>query len=520
MEKKAEIQTEDQKLWLKVEAAIASTFDVEDLRTSGILAGRSGRWNSALIRLSEAARFGLHDLQLLDTLGEAAFRAKAPEALLPFIDLYREPLIATHMARALTTLGEHSLAEEFLRYAQPSKLNDAIRDLLGMKNNISQAVDSMTNHPVEYFSEMQKIDFPPYWQALSAVADVAGRAELVTLAEERSKALDYANPVIHYNQSMRFLHRRQLRAAWNLYDWRLHPQSQASLPVKFFQVPMWQGETLKDKSLCILMEDGFGDQIFFLRYVAEAIKRSNVEIVAGPEIFELLKVSFPSVPLHRKEDLSNENYWHERKMPYYWCYCFSLPSRLAIFSPVHSTGYLRAADSEIINCVMQIQKINPQNLPVFGLTWHGDIRTAPMRTRAYSVEEFISQIPELQKPCVVLSLQKDATDEELQFLQTLLNDHGGVLLNAASTLSDFSKTAAWIKASDKVFSCDTAVAHLSGALAHPTTALIRNKSIWQWVPRSEKESDLVSFWYDSVEIQYALTPEFSYMFDLREEVKT
>src|SRR4051812_36576703 len=74
----------EEKLWIETEKKIATVFDPEDLRTSGILAGRQRRWSAALVRCGEAAEHGLRDSQLLDTLGEAAYRTKTPETLLPY----------------------------------------------------------------------------------------------------------------------------------------------------------------------------------------------------------------------------------------------------------------------------------------------------------------------------------------------------------------------------------------------------------------------------------------------------
>jgi hypothetical protein len=508
----------DDKLWLEAEQNIAKRFDAEELRTSGLLAGRKRLWTQALVRLSEAARHGLRDLQLLDTLGEAAYRTKTYEAILPYMLEYRDPLIATHMARALMDTGDREGAAFYLKIARDSALKTAILAMMGFKNTIEDTITSMLG-PVEAAihrgdRDFLQLDYPAFWHALTPVADAAGRLDIVEIAEERSKALDFKNPSVHYNQALRFLARRDLRAGWQLYEWRLHPDAGGG-NTGFGPIPMWQGENLAGKTLAVAVQYGFGDQIFSLRFIKEAIAHlpeTEIEIVADAPVFALVAQSFPNQRLHKMQDCRSLEYWQSQSRADYWSYAFSLPSRLGLWHPVQMGGYL-TANADLVESIgeeIHLESGAP-GLPVFGIVWHGDMATHAMRTRAYRIEEFLEQTGVLQKPSVIVNLQKDVTNTELAFLQTQVRAAGGMLINAAPELTDFAQTAAWIKNLDRLYSCDTSVAHLGGALGHPTTVLVRNKSIWHWIQR---ESSSVALWYDSATIQHALVPKHSYMFDL------
>jgi hypothetical protein len=509
---------EDDKLWLEAEKNIAKNFNAEDWRTSGLLAGRKGLWTQALVRLSEAARHGLRDLQLMDTLGEAAYRTKTYEAIFLYMREYREPLVATHMARALMDTGDRDGAEFYLKVARDSSLKTAIAAMLGFKNTIEDAITSMLRPVDEALRHNDRmflqLDYPAFWHALTPVADAAGRRDIVEIAEERSKALDFKNPSVHYNQALRFLADGDFRAGWPLYEWRLQPDAGGG-NTGFGPMPMWQGENLNGKTLAVAIQYGFGDQIFSLRFVKEAIARlpdCDIEIAAGPEIFDLVAESFPKLRLHKMKDCASLEYWQSQSKADYWAYAFSLPSRLGLWQPVQAAGYLKTPEALVKSVSEKIRdEKGGRDLPVFGLVWHGDMSTHAMRTRAYSVEEFLAQTGVLQKPGVIVNLQKDISNEELGVLRERVELAGGVLINPTPQLTDFAQTAAWIKNLSMLYSCDTSVAHLGGALGQPTTVLVRNKSIWHWI---KSESSNKSLWNDSATVQYALTPKYSYMFDL------
>ncbi len=504
-------------LWLEAEKSLATVFhpeiSPEVMRTSGLLSVQGQAWNAALLRLEEAVRNGVHDVQTLDAFGEAAYQAKVYHALWPYEALYRNPVVSIHMARALMMMGQISLAREFLRMSPHSLLSAAVKAILGVEKDIETSIDAIVA-PTE-ISEIENLNSVEYWQALAPIAAAAKRYDLVKLAERRLKALAYGNPVIHYNQALRLFTDGEFRAAWKLHEWRLVEGSPCAVATSFVDFSMWEGEFLESKKLLVVMENGFGDQIFGLRYLQCLIDEgARIEVAAKPDLSNLIKESYPQIEVHDLANAQLSNYWENRESPDFWTYCLSIPSRADICEPVAADGYLRASEDLISKYSSEIRRKNPKGLPVYGIVWHGDIRTGPMRTRAYSLSEFLQESGVLKAPCVVVCLQKDVTSDELFELKRQLEHTGSILIDASKTLVDFSHTSAWIKCLDRMFSCDTATGHLAGALGAPATMLIRNKSIWYWQCDDQLKK---SYWYSSCDVRYALAPKISYMFEIRSD---
>lgn len=499
------------KLWVDAEKALTMGIYPEQMRTSGLLSALHQGWPSALLRLEEAVRNGVNDLQTLDALGEAAYKAYMLEALIPFEHLYRDPLVAIHLARAYMILGQIELAREFVNLAKNSLLKSAIQALLGVEKNIETAMNSMFS-VVDNDPEIEKLNLSEFWQALAPIADAAGRKDLVLLAERRSKALAYAKPIIHYNQALRLLAEGELRAGWKLYESRLIPGSPCADATAFVEFSMWEGEFIENEKLLVIMENGFGDQIFSLRYIKELIKNGYcIEVAICAELLELAQFAFPEIVFHDLSKAKDSDYWSKLPHPDYWCYAMSIPARADMCNLICTGGYLKAPPVLTANYQKIICAANNLSLPIYGIVWHGDIRTAPMRTRAYSLQEFLHETKILKSPCIVVCLQKDVTAEEFAQLQFETQKANCIFIDASVTLTDFSHTAAWMNCLDHMLSCDTATAHLAGALGIESTILIRNKAIWHWICDDKQKS----LWYDSAQIKYALTPTYAYMFDIR-----
>jgi ADP-heptose:LPS heptosyltransferase len=315
------------------------------------------------------------------------------------------------------------------------------------------------------------------------------------------------------------LNEGEFRAGWKVHDWRLVPGSPYEAPTAFADLSMWEGEFLSEQRLLVIITDGFGDQIFSLRYLqALAEEGAKIEIAVGPELSALVRSSFPSMTVHDLENARQITYWQNKPPPDFWTYALSIPSRTDLWEPLQTAGYLMAPKNLVqqyqltIDSKLQLQNLH--KLPVYGVTWHGKIQTAAYRTRAYTVQQFLRESGILKAPCLIVCLQNDATPEELAELQAETAKAGCQLLNAAPTLQDFAHTAAWISCVDQMWSCDTAVAHLAGALGVRTTVMIRNKAIWHWRCDATTQQ---SVWYDSCHIKYALSPAISYMFEIRTE---
>jgi hypothetical protein len=493
-------------------------------RDLGLKAADSGQWVEALLLLNQAARTGHLDIAVLDALGEAAYKTGVPEALGPFQNNFKAPEIATHMARAFLMLGDSSSCLEFLNLARPSPLKSALLAMLALSADIKSTAAAFV--PVAH--QHPNLSYSEYWRALAAIADAIQNKDLTALAELRSKAMSYDDPNIHFNQALRFLGKGELRAGWRLYEWRLAPGAHQSNRTELGQMSTWEGESLNGKSLLIYLEQGLGDGLFALRYVKYFLDQGiEIQIVARPPLIEIIKSSFPNLKVHNEDQVKVSDYWDKNKGCDFWVYAFSIPYRTGTWSPYNTDIFLKVSDSALAKAKNIVASTNEKNLPAYAINWHGRIDTESDRSRAFTVEEFWEASNLKSNPSLIVSVQKDPSDHEIKTLKSLVEKSGGLLINADPYLDDFSATAAFIKSCNRLFTCDTSVAHLGGGLGHPTTVLSRNRSIWQWlrwqsysktsgieIPKGSCPED--SIWYKNVKVEYSMAPDISWLIASRD----
>ncbi len=404
-----------EKLWLETEKKIATNFNPEDLRTSGLLSVKKNNWKAAFNRLSEAAFWGLRDFQLLDALGEAAHRVKSPQTLLEFESYYTQSEVAVHMARAHLMMGQIEECQFFLNLAEPTLLVEAIRRMATKGKNIEKAIEVITT---PFKNEVENLNFSEYWQLAAAVADVAKDSNLVAQSERKLKSVAYDRPVIHFNQALRLLTEGEISAGFKLYEWRLAPNSPCAQPTHLSDIAMWEGEVLNNKSLLVVLENGFGDQIFSMRYI-KLLQQQNIkiEIAVAEDLIDLAQNSFNECKVHDLKNIRNSDYWSHKLKPDFWVYSFSIPTRVSNYTAVFADVYLSAENKKVNEIKEKIALINKEHLKIKSLVWHGDTRTPAMRTRAYTLEEFLDITQVLKEPCVVVNLQKN-TKRRLYFVRS------------------------------------------------------------------------------------------------------
>lgn len=557
-EQRKEHQKQRLELWERTEKEIVKSHNPEDLRTSGLISVESSDWMRGAVRLEEALQWGIHDLQVLDYFGEAAYRAEIPQIMIPFEHYYADPKVAVHMARAYTLLGEKEKAHYFLTFAEDNLLKEALRVYLSIDGSFENSKNNLLK---DFKHNNDRLSFVEFWQALAVFAEAAGDEKKLQLAERKLNAYAFKSPTPHYNQALRYLKTGELSAGWKLYEWRLHPKSGCPSPTRLADLPMWEGERLnpplqspsypsfqsaqneKKSHLLILLELGWGDQIFSLRYARELLKKDiQISFAVHASLKDLVQASFPNCTVYDLEDFKEKKNWPSHlPRPDFWCYALSIPARAYIFDYAGRKGFLDLDKQNYSKESLTLKKMNPSNLPIVGITWHGDISSPFKKSRAYSLTEFIQQTRLFDSPKLVVCLQKDLTEQEKIFLKFQCELHQCPFFDASVELVDFFQTAKWLKTLTHFYGCDTAITHLAGALSVPTTALIRNTSIWQWQPREASApgdanagaaaggkadaaggirvgavpaSDVVSSWYDSVQLRHALVPKYCYMFDL------
>ena len=282
--------------------------------------------------------------------------------------------------------------------------------------------------------------------------------------------------VKNYDKGLKYFEKRLCREA-------AYAMQKKTYPNKVREDNLWKGENIKNKTLLVYYEAGFGDVIMFARYlplVAQKCKKL---------IFMCQK---PLAPLFRENmnlgiDEIIDTFVPEQNLEFdVHAPLMSLPYILRLKGNkvfAYSSGYLRPNEK----LVQEYKKkyFNTEKIKV-GIKWQGN--TYYDKDRVIPTEKF-GQLMEVENT-QYYSFQTFEGAEELQKLSSKYN-----IVDIGKDLVDFSQTAAALSNLDIVICNDTSLAHLAGAMAIPCWIMLPYEVNWRW------HTDLsVCDWYDSVKL--------------------
>lgn len=262
-------------------------------------------------------------------------------------------------------------------------------------------------------------------------------------------------------------------------DYEHRWQSRESRPRDFAE-PRWNGELAPGKVLLIHGEQGFGDNIQFVRFVDEAARRVGRVVleVRGP-LVALMKSLETERPLTVAEQGKPAGKF-DLQIP-----LLSLPmasgTTLATIPPPARFGLDPGR-------VARWKERLPATGTKVGLVWQGNPKA---RADAGRSPPFSALTPLLSLPGThFVSLQK--TDGLDQLRRSGLADR---VITPGDALGDFLETAHAIAALDLVVSSCTATLHLAASLGVPVYGMLKYHADWRWL--NEIDS---SPWYPSLRL--------------------
>jgi tetratricopeptide (TPR) repeat protein len=316
-----------------------------------------------------------------------------------------------------------------------------------------------------------------------ALADQSRLAESeAAFRQALALAPDYADA--HLGLALTLLLQGRLPEGWAQYEWRWRCPPLAHLPRRFPE-PLWDGGDLAGRTLLLHAEQGFGDTLQFVRFLARAPAWGGpVALECQPPLHRLLRMSFPAVPLvARGEPLPPFDVQAPLlRVPYLLGTTLdTLPA---------ATPYLRVDAG--LAAAWAARLAGPPGRRV-GLVWSGNPdhredrhRTLPPAYLAPLLAAGAGAAP----PVRFFSLQKGERAARLADLQA----HAPVA-DLGPDLADFADTAAALLSLDLVITVDTAVAHLAGALGRPVWTLLAYAADWRWL-RGRDDSP----WYPTMRL--------------------
>lgn len=342
---------------------------------------------------------------------------------------------------------------------------------------------------IVFYEKALKIDPTSYkaWFNLGHVYNIENQGKNAVSAFKICNKLKPNDAETQYFLSLAYMRAKNYDKGLKLFENRISKEAAVAMQNKTYpnlasMDRLWKGENIKNKTILIYYEAGFGDTIMFARYLPLLKKRCK-KIVFYPQkqLVSLFAQSNLGIDEIIEGFIPEQNLEFDVHAP-----LMSLPYLLGlkgnkVFEA--SEGYL-FADTELVNEYKQ-KFFNNDKLKI-GIKWQGN--TYYDKDRVIPTEAFAPLI-ELEGT-KFYSFQTFEGSEELEKLTSRYD-----ITDIGSELIEFNQTAAALMNLDLVICNDTSLAHLAGALGIPCFVLLPYEVNWRWHEDLRKCD-----WYNSIQL--------------------
>lgn len=352
-------------------------------------------------------------------------------------------------------------------------------------------------------------DDPEGWRGLAVVANEIDAVPAMQTAFARALRLTPWDATLHYNQAICLSEQNDLAGAatamrralildpgaadlvmrwslallaagdprgWGRFERRWETLEMAALRPHLVGLP-WRGEPIAGRTVLVAGEQGLGDVIQGLRYLAP-LRERGARIIAG--------VPAGLADLARRMAVADQVLTPGAPLPSYDFIVpvLSLPDRLGMIGRPNGSAYLQADPDKLARWQARVAGSNFK----VGLVWGGNPGLRTDRRRSIALKT-LRQLFDL-KDVTWHSLQIGPRADEITDLglHDRLRDH-------RSDLIDLDEAAAAVMALDLVITVDTALAHLAGALGKPVWIMVYAPAEWRWGHDGPRTP-----WYDSARL--------------------
>lgn len=233
----------------------------------------------------------------------------------------------------------------------------------------------------------------------------------------------------------------------------------------------YAGENLEDKHLLLYHEQGFGDNIQFIRFV-NTLKCKELSIGIQNPLNKLFSYNFPDVKfLDVITDTMNFDCMDA---------LMSVPFITKI-KDISNQPYLSVDEKDVL--LFKQNHIQNKTLNI-GLVWKGSTANKKEDIKSLQLNDLKDLLQ--NEECAFYSLQIDHLEEIANL----------PVQNIGKEFTNFYDTAVALKSLDLLIGVDTAVSHLAGALGVKTYLIYNSNTIdFRWLCK-----DGTSVWYESVEV--------------------
>lgn len=342
---------------------------------------------------------------------------------------------------------------------------------------------------IEFYDKALKIDPSSYqaWFNLGHIYNVENQGKNAVSAYKICNKLRPNDTETQYFLSLALMRAKDYNKGLKLFENRISKEAAICMQNKTYpnlvtMDNLWKGENIKNKTIFIYYEAGFGDTIMFSRYLPILKKRCK-KIIFYPQK--------PLVPLFAQSNLGIdeiiEGFIPEANLEFdVHAPLMSLPYLLGlkgnkVFEA--SEGYL-FADEDLAKDY-KTKYFNNNKLKI-GIKWQGN--TYYDKDRVIPVEAFSPLLKMEEAKFYSFQTFEGATELEKLTSHYDITDIGNEII-------DFRQTAAALINLDLVICNDTSLAHLAGALGIPCYVLLPYEVNWRWHDDISKCD-----WYDCIKL--------------------
>ena len=446
----------------------------------GITLQLQGELDGAVRQYREAIAF---DPSLVDAhlnLGTALTKLEQHEEALACYEqaLALDPYAAEahfNAGNALTSKGDNVAA--MARFARAIELRPGFANAHVNLGSATGKLDNYAEAEQHYRRAVALKPNPTNLVCLGGSLGAQGRLDEEEEFYRRALQIDPNYVDAHQNLAWLLLKRGDYAQGWAEFARRWRPHDYAAIAVD--GVPEWHGEPLDGRSVLLVGDQGFGDQLQFLRY-ARVLEQLGAEVdVRVREQLVPLAARVPGV--HRAWTGKAEGRYD------FWAPLMSVPSCVGTeLATIPAEVPYVFADAAKVEAWRERVEVVAGSRRKIGLVWAGSPSFGNDRYRSMRLED-LAPLGEL-KDIAWFSLQKvqkGAAEAQLATALEAFHPH-----DFTADLHDFTDTAALVMNLDQVIAVDTGVAHLTGALGRPVWVMLPANSDWRWL---EHRSD--SPWY-------------------------
>lgn len=278
------------------------------------------------------------------------------------------------------------------------------------------------------------------------------------------------NTLAHFDLAYVELSLQNFKEGFNHFEYRKKMENREN-EYNYLPFKPYKDDELSQKKFLLYHEQGFGDNIQFIRFINQ-LHCKELNIAIQNPLNRLFSYNFPKVNFLDVIDSGMNFDCMDALM--------SLPYIMQL-THVSNNAYLDVDSNDVKRFQQSTLKKNKLNI---GLVWKGSTAKNEKDIKSLKLEELN---PILNKEtCNFYSLQIENFDEI----------SNSCVINLGKNFKDFYDTAVALKSLDVFIGVDTAVTHLAGALGVKTYLIYSTHTIdFRWIHTQNQ-----SVWYKSVEV--------------------